>query len=164
MPPICYICQLLSVLISDNSVSLYVTGSKFGIQNWWYGQCVAVGNTKIGQQGCWQMCRQASAALLCMCSAFPAKKGKQMIVMSFSDITSIMLMHRGRGYIRKACMSLKAIIWVFGAEHSGNLLGSHRPFVMVPAVPLMEWKCLHTGKCPLFVPLHVPKIILSTLS
>ena len=43
------------------------------------------------------MHRLASAALLHMHSAFPAEKGKQMIVMSFSDVTSIMLMHRGGG-------------------------------------------------------------------
>ena len=36
-------------------------------------------------------------ALLCMHSALPAKKGKQMIVTSFSDITSVMLTHRVGG-------------------------------------------------------------------
>ena len=35
-------------------------------------------------------------------------------------------------------MSLKAVIWVFGAEHSGNLLRSHQPFVAATLVPLVE--------------------------
>ena len=85
------------------------------------------------------MCRWVGAALLCMCSAFPAKKGKQMIVTSLSDVTSVMLMHRGRGYRKRGHTSLGAVIWVFGAEHSGNLIGSHWPFVTVTSVPLMEW-------------------------
>ena len=56
-----------------------VTGSKFGIQNWWCGPCIAVGNTKIGHQGCQWMCRWACAALLHMHSAFPAKKGSRWL-------------------------------------------------------------------------------------
>ena len=48
-----------------------------------------------------------------------------MIVMSFSDVMNVMLTHRVGRYIRRVCMSLEAIIWVFGAEHSGNLLRSH---------------------------------------
>ena len=51
-------------------------------------------------------------AVLCMCSAFPAERGKQMIMMSFSDVTNIMLMHRVGRYIRRTHMSLKAVIWV----------------------------------------------------
>ena len=34
---------------------------------------------------------------LSMHSAFPTKRGKQMIVMSFSDVTNVMLMHRVGG-------------------------------------------------------------------
>ena len=61
-----------------------------------------------------------------------------MILMSFNDVTNVMLMHGVGEYIRKAHMSLKAIIWVFGAEHSGNLLRSHQPSVMATSVPLVE--------------------------
>ena len=64
-------------------------------------------------------------ALLCMHSVFPAERGKQMIVTSFSDVTNIMLMHRVGGHIRRVHRSLEAIVWVFGAEHSGTLLRSH---------------------------------------
>ena len=63
-------------------------------------------------------------ALLHMHNVFPTKRRKQMIMMSFSDIMNVMLMHRVGGYIRRVHMSLEAIIWVFGAEHSGNFLRS----------------------------------------
>ena len=33
-------------------------------------------------------------ALLHMCSVFPTERGKQMFVMSFSDVTNVMLTHR----------------------------------------------------------------------
>ena len=38
--------------------------------------------------------QQTGMALLHMHSAFPTKRGKQMIVMSFIDVLNIMLMHR----------------------------------------------------------------------
>ena len=61
-------------------------------------------------------------------------------------------------------MSLKAIVWVFGAEHSGNFLRSHQPSVAAILVPLMEREYIPTGECSLFAHLHVPKGILGTLS
>ena len=61
-------------------------------------------------------------------------------------------------------MSLKAVFWVFGAEHSGNLLSSHQSSVIATLVPLMEEEYILTGKCSLFVHLHVPKVIPGTLS
>ena len=54
-------------------------------------------------------------------------------------------------------MSLEAIIWVFGAEHSGSLLRSHQPSVMATLVPLVELQstflqesvlCLFICMCP----------------
>ena len=47
-------------------------------------------------------------------------------------------MHLGGGYKRKACMNLKAAVWVFGTEHFGQLLGGHQPSAMAVLVPLME--------------------------
>ena len=137
-----------------------VTGLKFGIQNWWDGLYIAVEDS---QWGCQWVHRQTSVVLLHMCSAFPAKRGKQMIVMAFSYVMS-MLMHRVGGYIRRMHMSLKAFIWVFGAAHSGNLLRSHWPSVAATSVPFMEQEYIPTGKCSLFVHLHVPKGILDTLT
>ena len=55
---------------------------------------------------------------------FLLKEGNQTFMTSFSDITT--LAHAfGRGYISKACMSLWAVIWVFGTEHFSQLLGGH---------------------------------------
>ena len=56
---------------------------------------------------------------------------------SFNDVT--MFAHAsGRGYIRKACMSLGAVIWDFGTEHFRQLLGGHQPSTLAVLVPLME--------------------------
>ena len=41
-------------------------------------------------------------AVLHMCSVFPAKRGKQMIMTLFSDVTNVMLTHRVGGYISRA--------------------------------------------------------------
>ena len=109
-------------------------GLKFGLLKRQIGLCVAVRNS---WQGCWQMCRQIMVILLHMCSAFLLKEGKQMIVMSFNDVT--MFAHASwRGYIRKACTSLGAVVWVSGAEHFGQLPGGHQPSVTAVLVPVME--------------------------
>ena len=71
------------------------------------------------------MCRKITAIPLHMHSAFPAERGEQTILTSFSDIIIAQLMHLGIGYNRKACMSLRAVIWVFGAKWLGELLGGH---------------------------------------
>ena len=74
---------------------------------------------------------------LCMCSAFPPKEIEQMIVMSFNDVT-IFSHASGRGYIRKACTSLQAVIWVFGTECFSQLLGGQSPSILAVSVSLME--------------------------
>ena len=51
---------------------------------------------------------------------FPTLRGKQMIVMSLDDVTTMVVMLRVGSYIRKACMSLGAPIWVFGCSTFGN--------------------------------------------
>ena len=61
-------------------------------------------------------------------------------------------------------MSLEAIVWVFGAEHSGNLLRSHQPSAMATSVPPVEQEYIPTGECSSFIHLHVPKGIFDTLS
>ena len=74
----------------------------------------------------------------CKCTVlFPLKEGEQTIVMSFNDITMFPLAS-GRGYIIKACTSLRAVIWVFGTECFGQLLGGHQPYTLAVSVPLME--------------------------
>ena len=81
---------------------------------------------------------QANHSNSCTCTVvFPLKEGEQMIVISFNDITTFAHASR-RGYIRKVCTSLEAVIWVFGAECFGQLLGGPRPSAAAVAVPLME--------------------------
>ena len=92
-----------------------------------------------------------------MCSAFPAEKGEQVILTSFSDVTIALLMHQG-GYIRKACKSLGAVIWVFRAEHSGNFQKGHQHSVVAIMVPLMEQEYIPEEKCALLIHLHVPQV------
>ena len=45
--------------------------------------------------------------------------------MSFGDVITILLMHLGIEYKRKACKSLGAVVWVSGTEQLGQLLGGH---------------------------------------
>ena len=71
-------------------------------------------------------------------SAFPTEMGEQMILMSFTDVIITQLMHLGIGYKRKACKSLGAVIWVFGTEQLGQLLGGHQPSTSAVSLPLME--------------------------
>ena len=75
--------------------------------------------------GCWWRCRQITAILLCMCRAFPTEMGEQTILIAFSDVIIAQLMHFEIGYIRKACKSLGTVVWVFGTEQLGQLLGGH---------------------------------------
>ena len=71
------------------------------------------------------MCKQIMAIPLCMCSAFPTETGEQMILTSISDVIISQLVHLGIGYKGKVCKSLGAVIWVFGTEQLGQLLGGH---------------------------------------
>ena len=117
-----YICHSLEIWVRKRPIGL----------------CIAVGNSWWGH---WQICRQITVIPLHMHSAFPTERGKQTIVMSFNDVT--MFAHAsgrgyGRGYIRKACMSVGAVVWVFGTEHFSQLLGGHQPSVMAVLVPLVE--------------------------
>ena len=94
---------------------------------------------------------------------FPTERGKQTIMTSFSDVTNVILMHRVGGYIKRACMSLEAIVWVFGAELSDNLL--RKPLTLCHGY--FSASCgarVHSYRRVFFVYLHVPKGILDTLS
>ena len=60
-----------------------------------------------------------------MHSGFPTEKVEQMIMTSFYNVTMISHAIGGGQYIRKASMSLRAVIWVSGTEWLGQLLRSH---------------------------------------
>ena len=79
--------------------------------------------TEIGQQGSRWMCRWVGMTLLCICKVFPCGRGKQMIMMSLEWHHESSVYVEGRGYIRRTCTSLKAIIWVSGEitpDHNEN--------------------------------------------
>ena len=103
-------------------------------------------------------CRKQLVGMQANQHGFSTKRGKQMIVMSFSDVTNIMLVHRVGGYIRRAHTSLKAVVLVFGVEHFGNLLRSHWPSVLATLVPLMEQEYIPTGKYSLFFICMCPRV------
>ena len=61
----------------------------------------------------------------------------------------------GGNYIRKASMSIRAVIWVFGTEWLGQLLRSHWPSASAISVPLMKQEYNLDELCVLFINLHV---------
>ena len=91
-----------------------VTGLEIGIWNWQVGSCVAIGTVRFIQWGCQQMHRQVGMTLLHMHEVFPARKGKQMIMTSFSWCHCHYAYVEGWEYIRGSAHELKAIVWVFG--------------------------------------------------
>ena len=48
-----------------------------------------------------------------------------MILTSFADVIMILPVHWGIRYKRKAHKGLRAVVWVSGTEHLGQLLGGH---------------------------------------
>ena len=63
----------------------------------------------------------------------------------------------GGSYIRKASMSLRAVIWVFGTEGLGQLLKSHGPSTSVISVSLVEQEYNQNKLSVLFIYLHVSR-------
>ena len=51
--------------------------------------------------GCWQMCRQTMAVLLCMCSGFPAEILEQTIMTSLYDVSRFSHVIDGGNYKRE---------------------------------------------------------------
>ena len=127
----------------------------------WQGSCVTEENN---WQGCQQGCRQIPTIPLCMCSAFPAEMGEQMILTSFSDVIIAWLVHLGIGYKRKIPKSLRAVVCVSGTELLGQLLGGHWPFTSAISVPPTEQEYIPVELCALFIQLHVPRLVWDTLS
>ena len=137
-----------------------VPGSKFGLWKTQQGSCVAEENS---QWGCQHRHRQIPTIPLWMCSAFPAEMREQTILMSFSDVIMALLVHLGIWYKRKACKSLRAVVWVSGTEQLGQLLGGHQPSTLAISVPLMEQEYIPVELCALFIHPHVPRLVWDTL-
>ena len=56
------------------------------------------------------------------------------------------------------------VIWVSGTEQLGHLLGGHQPSTLAISVPLVEQEYIPVELCALFIHLHVPRLLLDTLS
>ena len=68
----------------------------------------------------------------------------------------------GGKYIRKASLSLGAVIWVSGTTWLGPLL-SHQPSTPAIPVPLMEQEYILDELFTLFIPVHGPRLFGNTL-
>ena len=86
----------------------------------WY-MCHRLGNQDteltIVRNDLWgrrQMCKWVGVTLLYMCKVYHTRREKQVIVMSLGDVTVVKLMEGAGSYKGRACMSLGALVWVFG--------------------------------------------------
>ena len=68
----------------------------------------------------------------------------------------------GGKYIRRAHMSLGAVIWASGTEWLGQL-SSHWPFTLAILVPLMEKEYIQDELSTLFIHVHAPGLFGNTL-
>ena len=156
-----YICRQICM-----KIYVYVTGLEIGIFNWWANSCVAIRTIRNGH-GDAGRCVGVLAWLYCACAGFLLpEEGSRWL---WHHLVTSHLCHyayiESWGYIRGACTNSRLIICVFlAAVHPSYLLRSHWPSVMATSVPLDEWEYNLTGKCSSFVQLHVPKVILGTLS
>ena len=111
-----------------------VTGSKNGMQNWRDGSCIAVRDGRAGMPTDAQVGQHSSTAHV---QGFPALRGKQTIMPSLDDVSTMVLMLRVGSYIRRVCMSLGTLIWVFSCStFDSNWLGTTDPFLQLLWCPL----------------------------
>ena len=127
-----------------------VTGSEsqdMELMRWF--MCIADIVVRNNWQGCRWMHRQVSMTLLCMHKVFPTRKGEQMIVMSFSDVTVIHTHVEGWEYKRRACTwALGLLSGFLAAVHLVTSCEKlHGPTPAAILVPLQEWDYNCTGKC-----------------
>ena len=135
-------------------------------QNWWFSLCVAIRTVRFVWWGCWWMGRMSwHDCTMHVHKVFLARGGKQMIMTCHLMMSLPLCLCRGLGvYKGKHTQALRLLSGFLAAVHLSYLVRSHQPSVVATSVPLMEWEYIFTGKCYLFVQLHVPKVILGTLS
>ena len=83
---------------------------------------------------------------------------------SFWSFHSYLACAVDKGYKRKECKILGAVIWVSGTEQLGQLLEGHQPSTSAISVPLVEQEYILDELCALFIHLHVPRLIWDTFS
>ena len=105
---------------------------------------------------------------------FPPKVQKQTTVLSFDDVTDILLKYLGVRYKKEAC-TRPGEVWFSCSFFWYSVcfswlvsqlvhLGSHRPSNLAMLVPLKECNYNQIGKCSLFVQMYILKNILGMLS
>ena len=93
-----------------------------------------------------------------MYSGFPTERVEQMIMTSLDDVTMITCAIERGGYIRKAHLGFRAVLWVSGTEWFGLLL-SHQPSTPAILVPLMEQEYTQDELSSLFISVHAPRLL-----
>ena len=110
-----------------------------------------------------QMYRWMTMFPMYMCSGFPTGRSKQMIVMSWNDVTRISHAIEGRNYKRKAHPNLGAVIWVFWYWAFGSI---NKPQTLYFGYLGASHGAEHNqnGLCDLFIYMHVPRPFWGTFS
>ena len=60
-------------------------------------------------------------------------------------------------------MSLRAVIWVLGTEHFGQLIGGHQPSILAILEPLMEMEYIPVKQCALLFTCMFPDLFRTPL-
>ena len=153
-------------LYPDMPVHIYMSQawkSGFGIDEPVHVQLLELSEIVGGDTG---RCAGELAWLYCTCTRFFLLEEESRWL--WCHLVMFLLLWLCKGlevYIRGVCTSSRLIIWVIlAAVPPSYLLKSHQPSVTATLVPLEECKYNLAGKCSSFVQLHVPQVILGTLS
>ena len=105
---------------------------------------------------CWQMHRWTMAFPVHMCSGFPTRRSKQMIMTLWNDITVISHAILRGNYKRRAHTNLGAVIWVFGYWMVGSIDMSQ---TLYSGYLGASCGAEHNQNklCVLFIDMHVPR-------
>ena len=108
------------------------------------------------QHGCQQMCRWMTMLPIHMHSGFPTRRSKQMITMSWNDVTRISCAIEGGTYKRRAHLNLRAVIWVFWYWMFGS---TNRSQTLYSRYLGASRRAEHIQKelCVSFIHMHVPR-------
>ena len=92
-----------------------------------------------------------------MHSGFPTGRSKQMIMMSWNDVTRISHAIEGGNYKRRAQPNLGAVIWVFWYWAFGSINKQQTPYFGYLSASLGA-EHNQNGLCDLFIHMHVPNL------
>ena len=115
------------------------------------------------QHGCWQMCRWTTVFPEHMCSGFPARRSKQMIMTSWNDVTMISHAILGGNYERRAHPNLGEVFWDFWHWMVGSI---DKPQTLYFSSLSASHGAEHNQNelCVSFICMHVPRPFWGTFS